>query len=330
MAYETRLERRLKLEAEQRQKRLRRVRLLLIAIVSLMILFAIITYFGHEAMSGGGAETANSQGNSSASKDDGQDNDSQDNNSSSSVDKGELIESELPNKIAEINSRLGIIDRQGLAGLPSTTTTAVALIDLSDQGVSNVDYNGDLQFTSASTYKLLVAYAMIHDVETGRRNWSSPINGTTWEGCLNQMIINSDNTCPETYLAVNGHDNLTKIAHSLGLSDSTNFAVDDMRMTANDLALFLQKLYQGELVSEENRDKLLSLMQQQRYREGIPAGIGDQGVVADKVGFLYDLLNDAAIVQSGSGDYVLVILTNGESWSYIAQLAQYIDEIMRQ
>ena len=325
MAYETRLERRLKLEAEQRQKRLRRVRLLLIAIVSLMILFAIITYFGHEAMSGGGAETANSQGNSSASKDDGQDNDSQDNNY-----KGELIESELPNKIAEINSRLGIIDRQGLAGLPSTTTTAVALIDLSDQGVSNVDYNGDLQFTSASTYKLLVAYAMIHDVETGRRNWSSPINGTTWEGCLNQMIINSDNTCPETYLAVNGHDNLTKIAHSLGLSDSTNFAVDDMRMTANDLALFLQKLYQGELVSEENRDKLLSLMQQQRYREGIPAGIGDQGVVADKVGFLYDLLNDAAIVQSGSGDYVLVILTNGESWSYIAQLAQYIDEIMRQ
>ena len=317
MAYETRLERRLKLEAEQRQKRLRRVRLLLIATVSLM-------------MSDNDAETANNRENALASKDGGQDDDNRDNNSSSSVDKGGLIESELPNKIAEINSRLGIVDRQGLAGLPSTTTTAVALIDLSGQGVSNVDYNGDLQFTSASTYKLLVAYAMIYDVETGRRNWSSPINGTTWENCLDRMIVDSDNTCPETYLAVNGHGSLTEIAHSLGLSDSTSFAVDDMRITANDLALFLQKLYQGELMSEENRDKLLSLMQQQRYREGIPTGIADQGVVADKVGFLYGLLNDAAIVQSGSGDYVLVILTNGESWSYIAQLAQYIDEIMRQ
>lgn len=243
-------------------------------------------------------------------------------------DNGAVLAEALPARLTEINSQLGITERSGLADLPDYTATAVAMIDLSDRGYSSVMYNADVQFTSASTYKIFVAYAMINDVETGRRTWSSAINGTTWDTCLSRMIINSDNACPEAYLASIGYSKFNEIVQSLGVSDKTAFQPYDMRTTAGDLALVLQKLYQGELMSEENKSKLLDLMSRQIYRQGIPTGIGAAGVVYDKVGFMDDLLHDAAIVHSDAGDYVLVIMTNGESWEYIAQVAAYVNGML--
>jgi beta-lactamase class A len=65
-------------------------------------------------------------------------------------------------------------------------------------------------------------------------------------------------------------------------------------------------------------------MKRQNYRRGIPAGIGANGTVADKVGFLDGLLHDAGLVYSQKGDFILVILTEGSSWSDIAALTQSI------
>ena len=52
-------------------------------------------------------------------------------------------------------------------------------------------------------------------------------------------------------------------------------------------------------------------MKRQQYRSGIPAGIGGNGTVADKVGFRDSYLHDAGIVYSGKGDYAFVIMTSG-------------------
>lgn len=241
---------------------------------------------------------------------------------------GEKITKALPGKLAEFNQELNINGRTGLADLPSSTSTAVVVTDLSGKNRGNVNYNGDVQFTSVSTYKIYVAYAMIHDVETGRRNWSSAINGTTWETCLSRMIINSDNACPETYINSIGYSKFNAIVDGLGVSAATQFVPYDMRTSANDLALVLQKFYKGELVSEDNKSKLFGLMEQQVYRDGIPAGIGNSAKVADKVGFLDALLHDAGIVFSDKGDYIMVVMTNGESWPYIAKVASYINSVM--
>ena len=324
MVYETRRSRRLRIERQQRRQRRQRVIAFFIAVLSLTGFAAIAIYMGQQDLA---AQLNNSGGaidqDQSALADD-------DNQSTSqkSVDLGVKITDELPAKLTEINSGLGISEQSGLADLPNSTTTAVTMIDLSDQGNSTVNYNADAQFTSASTYKIYVAYAMIHDVETGRRNWSSLINGTTWETCLSRMIVNSDNTCPEIYLSSIGYSRFNEIVQSLGVSEQTVFEPYDMRTTAADLALVLRKLYQGELMSDENKNKLLDLMRQQVYRQGIPAGIGDNGVVYDKVGFLDSLLHDAGIVHTDHGDYVLVVMTNGESWDYIAQIASYVNGVL--
>jgi beta-lactamase class A len=204
---------------------------------------------------------------------------------------------------------------------------AVSLIDLSDKNRGTVNYNGDMEFTAASTYKLFVAYLMTNAVETGKTKWTSGLNGMTLDQCFQIMILNSDNACPEAYLSQVGFDKANTQIHTLGLSSKTQLVAYDMLTTANDLALFLQKLYKGDLMNAANQAKLIDVMQRQIYRRGIPAGI-NSGSVANKVGFMDSLLHDAGIVHSERGNYVLVIMTNGESWPFIAALAAWVDEQM--
>ena len=66
--------------------------------------------------------------------------------------------------------------------------------------------------------------------------------------------------------------------------------------------------------------RLGDAMEQQEFREGIPAGVGS-AVVWDKVGFLDQYLHDAAVVKSDKGEMILVILTAGGSWETIAEAA---------
>lgn len=325
MAYETRRERRLRLEAEKRRQSRQQVGGFLLTLLFLIISAVAIIYIGNRHL----AVTSDDE---QLSLNEQSDLDSATDETTHveppQSDQGAVINTNLPIVLDQINGELGISMKSGLADLPNQTTTAVAMIDLSDRGYSGVNYNSDIQFTSASTYKIYVAYAMIHDVETGQKNWHSPINGTTWETCLSRMIINSDNTCPERYLSLIGYSRFNEIVGGLGVSNKTVFAPYDMRTTAADLALVLQKIYQGELMSDENKNRLFGLMEQQIYRQGIPAGVGDKGAVYDKVGFMDGLLHDAGIVHTDNGDYILVIMTNGESWQYIARIATYINDLL--
>jgi beta-lactamase class A len=84
----------------------------------------------------------------------------------------------------------------------------------------------------------------------------------------------------------------------------------------------------GQNFSPSNRLRLINAMQGNIYRQGIPAGAN--GTVADKVGFLDKLLHDAAIVYSPNGTYVLAVMTDGSSWSTIADLARQIDTLRAQ
>lgn len=199
----------------------------------------------------------------------------------------------------------------------------VAVYDLKT-GKSKIQIDADTAMASASTYKLFIAYSMIHAVETGQVTWDSA-NGMTLSSCMATMIINSDNSCPEAWLARYGFSTVTQQAHDIGAAN-TNFVPYDMTTTANDLATVLKDFYSNSIASPDSTDQLFSLMETQVYREGIPAGIGSDGVVQDKVGFMDGLLHDAAIVRSDKGDYAMVIMTDGSSWNKIAQASLLIYE----
>jgi beta-lactamase class A len=185
---------------------------------------------------------------------------------------------------------------------------AIAFIDPNNPEMK-LQVNADQEFIAASTYKILAAYAML--------------NAGNAPDCLDDMIIYSDNDCPLSYLARYGWSRLTQDARDVGAVQS--WFVDSTHTTANDLALILWQIYDGSLLSEADNNRLLDDMKTQIFRNGIPAGI-PEAEVADKVGFLDGLLHDAGIIYSPKGDYILVILTDGYSWSAIADIAAEIYE----
>lgn len=196
---------------------------------------------------------------------------------------------------------------------------AISVRKLGDGGVH---VNGGKQYHPASTYKLPVAYSVLKRIDSGQFSWGqASSSGQTISQCLDNMIVNSDNACAEWFGGTIGWNTLTAEARALGMSNTT--LSRPFVSTANDMALFLQKLESNQLgISEPSRARLLDAMKRQVYRKGIPAGVGVP--VADKVGFLDGLLHDAAIVYSPSGVYVLVIYSNGSSWGAIADAARQI------
>lgn len=200
----------------------------------------------------------------------------------------------------------------------------IALQELGGRGWA-ASSGGDKKFITASTYKLFVAYAVLKNIEAGAWTWGGSIAGRTIEGCFDAMIINSDNPCAEEFGSTIGWANIQSQMRGLGLANTT--LSSEFTSTANDELLFMAKLGRGEILTQASRDKLLGVMKRQVYRQGIPAGVGVP--VADKVGFLYGLLHDAAIVYAPQGNYALVIMTNGSSWGNIADAAKKIQQLLQ-
>ena len=222
-----------------------------------------------------------------------------------------------------------------------TSTGIAALLTHYDQdnagvfGVSFVElggagrtaaYNQDRTFTTASTYKLFVAFSTLKLVDSGKYKWTDKIvDGRDLNTCFDDMIVKSDNTCAEALLEKLGRERLDSDLRSIGLKRST-FRAKNNQTTAAELASFLTKLQDRDLpIKSSSRDRLLSAMKRQQYRQGIPAGAS--GTVADKVGFLNGLLHDAAIVYSPKGTYVLVVLSDGSSWANIADITKKIESL---
>lgn len=203
-------------------------------------------------------------------------------------------------------------------------TFGVKYIELSGDH-RNAGYNENRIFETASTYKLFVAYSTLLRIDDGRFSLNDQIaGGRNLATCFDDMIVKSDNDCAEALLYKIGQAQVTNEIQALGLKN-TSFMKSYIQSTAADEALFLGMLENNQLkIKPDSRARLLGAMKRNIYRNGVPAGASGQ--VADKVGFLYALLHDASIVYSPGGVYVLVVLTDGSSWSAIADLTREIEK----
>jgi beta-lactamase class A len=201
----------------------------------------------------------------------------------------------------------------------------VSFIELEGAGRS-AQYNQDKVFTTASTYKLFVAFSTLKRIDSGSYKWSDKVvDSRDLKACFDDMIVKSDNPCAEALIKKIGRDKLDSDLRSIGLTKST-FRAKNNQTTAAELAAFLTKLQNKQLpLKSASRDTLLGAMKRQVYRQGIPAGAS--GKVADKVGFLNGLLHDAAIVYSPKGNYVLVILSDNSTWANIANITRRVEAL---
>ncbi|HXG91972.1 MAG TPA: serine hydrolase [Blastocatellia bacterium] len=92
-------------------------------------------------------------------------------------------------------------------------------------------------------------------------------------------------------------------AYERGLNNTT---------TARDLMIILRRIAERRAVSPKASDEMVKIMLDQKFNEGIPAGLPSDVKVAHKTGSITKINHDAAIVYPPNRKpYVLVVLTRG-------------------
>jgi len=151
----------------------------------------------------------------------------------------------------------------------------------------------------------------------------------TYRDLIDYMITKSDNTAANIITkeiggldAVNDEiDELdlssnTKMERMLMDQDALSEGKDNMT-TAHDLAMFMRKLYQHDVVSDKYDKQMLSILSNTSNHSKLPANINTNVVdVYNKTGEYaqYGVENDAAIFKRGNKAFVLVVMSqNGDS-----------------
>lgn len=210
-----------------------------------------------------------------------------------------------------------------------TGTYGVSLVEL-DGKHRRAAFNDTQKFTTASTYKLYVAFSTLKRIESGEYKWSDQTaGGRDLAKCFDDMIVRSDNACAEALVARIGYGPITKDAQTIVSPSTTFLDRESYKTTAGDLSTFMASLATGQIsLKPDSQARFVDALKRNIYRQGIPAGAS--GAVADKVGFLDGLLHDAAIVYGASGTYALSIMTDKSSWANIAELTREIEKLRNQ
>ena len=189
-----------------------------------------------------------------------------------------------------------------------------------------------VQFVSASTYKLYVSYILLQEIERGNLTYQSLTSlNRTLDDCFDSLLTYSWDVCAWPMGNLVGWDDLQArlvadgfVNTNINNYNSAGGFTGDKFTTAEDEALLMTRLYNGELLAAEETDYFLNLLLNQQWRERIPAGVPEGIEVADKPGWLYAYENDAAIVYGEDVDYVMVVLSNNSSEARIADLSSKV------
>jgi beta-lactamase class A len=134
------------------------------------------------------------------------------------------------------------------------------------------------------------------------------------------MITKSSNLATNLLVDVVGIETIQRALDELdidgvrvlrGVEDQAAFNAGlNNEVTANGLLKMLRVIAESKAYSEEASQEMLSIMLDQQYRSGIPAGLPKAARVAHKTGNISTVHHDAGIVfLEGRKPYVLVILT---------------------
>lgn len=151
------------------------------------------------------------------------------------------------------------------------------------------------------------------------------------------MITESDNTSTNMLIDKLGFDKINAFIVDQGCKGTIlqRKMMDQERIdkrienltSAKDLILILERLYNGECVSPEYDEEMLGIMKKQKNRSRIPALLPQDTVVANKTGDLSRVVNDAGIVYTDKGDFIISVLSRDSSNP--SQAGKTIAEIAR-
>lgn len=194
----------------------------------------------------------------------------------------------------------------------------IVVTDLANGATASV--NDRQQMIAASLYKLFVGYGIYKKIDAGELRANSPARGSSLSvtQCLNIMITISDNDCGYSLGSMVGWSALDSDLRQLGLTQTrvnnySNVATGEVNgdklTSAADVALFMNKLYKGELLSSAATKSYIDVLKATELNTWLPSGLPKGAVIGHKTGALYNLVHDAGIIYTSKGDYLLVVMS---------------------
>lgn len=193
--------------------------------------------------------------------------------------------------------------------------------------------NPTTSMESASLYKLFVADRIYNLIDTGKLSYGGSAGGGSGrnvQGCLTVMINISDNTCGHALGDIVGWGNQNTALANLGFT-GTNLAGTYPQTSPHDVALLLERVYNGTLNSPNSNTDFLNLLKDQRVNNRLPQGLPAGTIIAHKTGDLDGYMHDAGIVYGPKTDYIVAVMgapganpadfatLSQQLWNYFAQ-----------
>ncbi len=204
---------------------------------------------------------------------------------------------------------------------------------------------GEEKVRTASTIKLPIMTEVFHQIDQGKIKWTDEftltnianssgagILGEFSEGskidlktATNLMIVISDNFATNLILDKISSNNVNDFMKTLGLnntlslrkiggggdSNAYNEPVNKLFgigvSTPKDMAMLLEKLERGEVVSKEASAQMIAILKRQQYTDGLGRNLLDTVPIASKSGSLDRLRSDVGIIYTRRGRIVMAI-----------------------
>jgi beta-lactamase class A len=157
---------------------------------------------------------------------------------------------------------------------------------------------------------------------TGTIQYDPPGSSYTVRELVARMLYDSDNTAANMLIDhLGGFAPVNQTMQQVGATQTilqrrmmdfeARAAGRDNLTTPADMALLLQRLYQGALPDAAGAQDIINALAQTTDRQKIPAQLPPTVVVAHKIGVLPQVEHDAGIVLVPGQPYVLVVMSQG-------------------
>ena len=235
------------------------------------------------------------------------------------------------------SDRLAKVVREELGSRKGTFGVAIQRLDTGESYLQG----GERPFPSASLYKLSVLYEAGRQISLGRLTLDTkltikkedvvenePLGGVdldetyTLAAILDRMIAVSSNAAAHCLLRTLGRPTINRSVADLGLLDTKLTAPgvrtgvhdgegDEVASTSpRDMLTFFRLLGNGSLLGAEASKGMRDILLRQAMNDRLPSLLPPNTRVAHKTGELVAVRNDAGIVYSPKGAYVIAVLAS--------------------
>lgn len=202
-----------------------------------------------------------------------------------------------------------------------------------------IGINSSKLFPSASLVKLPIMAAVFEAQEEGKLKLTDKLpvlrrhkvrsssnlyyvrSGTKIpvKNLIERMITESDNTATNVLVDALGFGYLNQKFIEFGLKNTDlRRGIMDLEWrragienytTAEDMAIILEKIYKGRMVSKEASAEMMAVLKRQKVNDRIPRGLPGGMIIAHKTGLLRDTVSDVGVVFTPQGDFIICVLT---------------------